>query len=63
MDEFVRYLETFISREREIEKQKAENYIELIHMIKSELMTLQELNQPHWSGGSGLTLVAKEEKA
>jgi hypothetical protein len=60
MSDFVRYMETFNSKDRE--KEKAENYLELLHMIKSELMKLHELNQPHSVGGGSLTLVAEKEK-
>ncbi len=40
MDEFKQFLETFISRDREAEKQREQNYIALIQMIKSELVAI-----------------------
>jgi hypothetical protein len=40
MDEFKQFLETFISRDREAEKQRERNYIALIQMIKSELVAI-----------------------
>ncbi|MGA2612238.1 MAG: hypothetical protein ABSG38_02120 [Spirochaetia bacterium] len=42
MDNFAQFLEGFISRDREAEKQKEQNYIELIQMIKAELMLIHE---------------------
>jgi hypothetical protein len=40
MDEFKQFLETFIGRDREAEKQREQNHIALIQLIKSELVLI-----------------------
>ncbi len=42
MDSFTKYLETFVTRDREAEREREQNYIELIQHIKSELISLKE---------------------
>jgi hypothetical protein len=42
MNEFTQYLETFISRDRELRMRDEQQAIELIKRIRSELMLLDE---------------------
>lgn len=40
MNAITQFLETFASRDRDVERQREQNYIELIQFIKSELMII-----------------------
>jgi hypothetical protein len=45
MNDFTQFLETFLSRDREMKMQIEQQSIELIKRIKSELMLLSEQDQ------------------
>jgi hypothetical protein len=45
MDTFAQFLETFVSRDREMKKRNEQDFIELVKMIKSELILLCEQDQ------------------
>lgn len=42
MDTLAQFLQTFVTHEREAERQRELNYVQLILAIKSELMRLHE---------------------
>jgi hypothetical protein len=45
MDNFAEFLETFICRDREAERRREQDYIELIRLIRSELNEISKHGQ------------------